>query len=265
MEISLGGVAVKSTVDVPQRFSLLLWGLAKSGKTTLASTAPGKILWINFDPDGLASLSGVENILIADFSAEKHYVIVPKLLKDENPLGLETVLKENPDIRSMVFDSATTFAYLCQQYAAKEKGLKEEEPGQRGYSVKNNYIKRTIRNLLRVAANANVNCIVTAHEAPPMVDDKGVIQQISLAMGGSLTSDLSMLPSEIWHVSNYEKNKRIAVMPCRQRQPMGTRMFDTRGEPEFIWKFDPVTRKGDGLDVWFKQWQEKGGKIPLPK
>ena len=39
------------------RVSMMLWGSAGCGKTTFANTAPGKRLYINFDPDGTSSLA----------------------------------------------------------------------------------------------------------------------------------------------------------------------------------------------------------------
>lgn len=262
--ILMGGLEVKSGITVPKRFSMLLWGPAKGGKTTLASTAPGKKLWINFDPDGTASLYGRDDVMVADFSAEKPHVIMPKLL-NEDPVSLADTLRKHPEIESVVLDSTTTLAALAQKYACFAKNLKQEEPGQRGYSVKNNFLMQVITNVLRICQECGRNIILIAHEGAPNMDDEGHIVSISIALGGSLVTNLSALPSEVWHVSDVDGKRRVAVRSCRQRSPMGTRMFDASGEPEFMWRYDPITRKGEGIAEWFKAWADRGGKIPLPK
>lgn len=43
MEIELGQFKIKQGGEAPTRLSMLLWGPAGCGKTTLAATAPGKI------------------------------------------------------------------------------------------------------------------------------------------------------------------------------------------------------------------------------
>lgn len=263
MTITLGGVEVKSTVDAPQNFSMLLWGQAKSGKTTLASTAPGKKLWINFDPDGTASLTGRDDIMVADYANEKHHVIIPKLL-NEDPINLGVFLKDNPDIETVVIDSVTLLAALVQAQAVKAKNLAPEEPGMRGYGVKNNWLNIILRNLIRVVKEQGRNVILIAHESAPDRDDKGTVVAIGLALSESIAVGLSALPSEVWHVSDDGGKRRIAVRPCRQRSPMGTRMFIATGDPEFYWKYDATTRKGEGIADWFNKWREKGDKIPIP-
>lgn len=263
MTVTLGGVAIKSAAEAPERFSMLLWGQAKSGKTTLAATAPGKKLWINFDPDGTASLLGRDDIMLADFSQEKPHVIIPKLLNDD-PVGLGALLDSDKDIGTVVLDSITFLAPLVQDHACKSKGLTIEEPGKRGYGVKNNWLNKIVRDIARVVKERNRNFIITAHEAAPDKDDKGNITGIGLALSDSIAVGLSALPSEIWHVRASGAERWIAILPCRQRSPMGTRMFLADGEPEFRWRFDPVSRKGQTIEEWFTAWQQRGGKIPVP-
>lgn len=261
--VTLGGVELKGTEEAPTRFSMVLWGQAKSGKTTLASTAPGPVLWLSFDPDGTSVLLGRKDIIVADFSAEKSYVIVPKLRGDD-PIGLVAMLKSRPDIKTVVVDSLTMLRALCLSFAVTNKKLSKEEPGQRGYSVCNSVMMEIIRSILRVTQELGRNVILIAHEAAADKDDKGNVISVSLALSDSLQTNLTALPSEVWHVSDVDGKRRIAVRPCRQRSPMGTRMFDTSSSPEFDWKFDPLTWKGQGIADWFKVWQERGRKIPLP-
>ena len=46
-----GGVQITKPNELPDEMFGLIWGPAGTGKTTLACTAPGNKLLINFDPD----------------------------------------------------------------------------------------------------------------------------------------------------------------------------------------------------------------------
>ena len=69
-EMTLGGVTLTTPKTQARRMSAILWGPSGAGKTTLAGTAPGPILWVNFDPDGTSSLMDRPDIYVADFSME---------------------------------------------------------------------------------------------------------------------------------------------------------------------------------------------------
>src|SRR4051812_15258663 len=83
MEIE--GIKVPTLAETDQRFSLLLWGLSGCGKTTLAASAPGNKLLINFDPDGPVSLGPRDDVVLIDLSTEK-YTVVDIFKTDDDPL-----------------------------------------------------------------------------------------------------------------------------------------------------------------------------------
>lgn len=266
---TVGGIEITTTTAIPKRFSMLLWGPAKVGKTTLAASAPGKKLWINFDPDGTASLLGRPDCQVVDLSTEKPYVLMPKLLDIENnPLQLRQMLATGgslADIETIVIDSATMLANMAHAHACTVKKLNYEEPGQRGYSVKNNYISQILRAFLTVAQETGKNIIIIAHEGGPDRDDKGNLIGYSLSLSESLTVGLTALPSEVWAVRDDGSKRWIAVRPCRQRSPMGSRMFiSDPNKPEFLWQYNADTGAGEGIATWFKRWQDAGKKIPVP-
>ena len=101
-ELTLGGKTLQTPQNAASRFSLMLWGSSGSGKTTLAATAPGKKLWINFDPDGTSSLTNRDDILVLDLSDEPNNIVMK--FREENPLKLSKMLEDNPDIETVVFD-----------------------------------------------------------------------------------------------------------------------------------------------------------------
>jgi phage nucleotide-binding protein len=246
------------------RISLLLWGAAGCGKTTLAATAPGKKLWLLFDPDGANSLIGRDDVHVVDLSGEKH-IIVTQMMQ-ENPLRLEQILTENPDITTVVFDSLTAYSILATENAISGvKSATTANPGLKGYGHRNAVVLRSVVSLMRLTKRMNKHIILIAHEDSPTVNDDGHVIHISVALGGKMTSSIGMQLSEIWWLNDTGKQHRIAIRNVRQRMPMKSRMFDLR-EGEFTWNYDPNTFTGDGIDTWFAKWQaNEGKKIPTPR
>src|SRR5215217_8576112 len=69
--MQLGSVPIESNMTRRETLVMLLWGRPACGKTVLASTAPGRKLWLLFDPAGTASLSRRDDVQVADFSGYK--------------------------------------------------------------------------------------------------------------------------------------------------------------------------------------------------
>ena len=97
--IKLGGVSADDTTSSDnKRISLMIWGQAGCGKTTLASTAPGKICWLLFDPNGSDSLKQLKkyqdgDIAVFDMSKQNYSIVMQGCM--DNCFGLETYLKDN--------------------------------------------------------------------------------------------------------------------------------------------------------------------------
>jgi hypothetical protein len=246
------------------RFVLLLWGLAGCGKTTLAATAPGKKLWLLFDNGGTDSIIGVPDILVLDLSGEKHQITAK--LNSDDPFGLEKVLNANPDIETIVFDSLTAYTALALENAvASITKATLQHPTLQGYGHRNALVLRACTALLRLTKRTGRNIIFIAHEDAPTVNDDGVVMYITVALGGKMANAIGIQLSEIWWMSDTGKEHRIAVRNCRTRQPMKSRMFNGMAAPEFVWRFDPTTWKGEGITHWIAKWKHNGGKkIPLP-
>jgi hypothetical protein len=110
-----------------------------------------------------------------------------------------------------------------------------------------------------------------AHEDDPVVDKEGIVQHISVMLGGKLVNNMTFRLSEIWWMSQDvtgDKKRRLAVNPTRKRRPIKTRMFSHRGQPEFELKYD-ADRPDKGqmtIASWYDLW-EKGGmqKLEVPK
>jgi AAA domain-containing protein len=265
VEIVLGNRTLTGVADVELRIACLLWGDAGCGKTTLASTAPGVKLWVQFDPDGVLSLAGRTDVIVLDLSGEKHTIV--DTLKKDDPIGLEKLLKDHPEIETVVVDSLTALAVLATENAvATVTSATNENPGLKGYGHRNAVTLRIVTALMRLTKRLNKHIIFISHEDTATVDDKGVVQFISLALGGKQVNQIALSLSEVWWMQDTGKERRIAVRPCRTRKPMKSRMFDATTLPEFVWKFNAEDWSGDGIETWFERWKAAGGrKISLPK
>lgn len=268
MELIVGGRAIKSAQEQDFRMAMLLWGMAGCGKTTLAATAPGKKLWILFDPSGALSLTTREDVFVLDLSAEKHIQAVEKL-KADDPYGIEKALVENTDIETVVLDSTTALSNMATENAVYHvRSATLENPGLKGYGHRNAIVMRVVTQLMRITNRHKRHFICISHEDTPTTNENGEVTMISLALGAKMTNQIGMQLSEIWWMSDTGKERRIAVRPVRQRQPMKTRMFDTSSSngAEFVWRYDALNWKGDGIETWYNAWKENGGrKINLPK
>lgn len=264
-EITIGGITATPVSEVAPKLSMLLWGMSKCGKTTLASTMPGKKLWINFDPTGLASVKGRSDIIALDLSGQPNKIV--EEFKKEGILSAAML----EGIDSIVFDSLTTFGdkalahgviKAAQKYPSQ--GVTLEDPGFKGYGYKNTYTRECILNLLRVAAQNNKHICFIAHEDVPDKNQDGVVYQITIMLGSSLSQQAPVNISEVWHMRDTGTERQIAVRPFGAYRPMGTRMFDTTKATRFVWKYNAVTQQGEGIEQWYNAWLEATGKIPLP-
>lgn len=269
--IKLGKYEIKAPTQHDTRFSALIWGDAGVGKTTLAATAPGKKLWLLFDPDGEMPLVGRDDVLVLNLAGENANVV--EEFKKSDPFGIEKVLRDHPDIETVVFDSASSFTQVALTHAvnmvnSKIKGgnpASIEAPGKQGYGYRTTYTIRALTVFMQMTKRLNRHYIVIAHEAMPATDDNGNVIHITLTLGGQIPNLFGLQMSEIWWMSVNTKGERsIAYRPVRMRKPIKSRLFiQGAAAGEFKWQYDPMTGKGDGIASWFKAWQENGGR-PIP-
>jgi len=267
--MKMGGLLIQPSSQTVKRMTMLLWGGPGGGKTTLACTAPGKKLLVNFDPDGPASVAGWANVDVVDFSGVPASTLA-QAKNTNNPMGLASVL-ENYD--TVIFDSLTNIGYKALMHGVSEGGSKVsiERPGLQAYGIRNALILQLIKNVLALTNKLNKHCIFIAHEAAPNTNDDGVILYITLALGGQLPDQAALDFSEVWNVSDMGagRNRRIMIRPARNKKPCKTRMFQTSGDPEFEWSFDPDDlddKDNMTIEGWFEAWKANNmKKLELPK
>lgn len=263
---TIGGIPITKLGDRQERLSMLLWGKSGCGKTVLASTAPGGLLWINFDPDGTASLARRDDISVVDM-ANMEPRNVPNM-RSGGPMEtqIKQHLTQSPECETIVVDSVTSLAQLCLTYAIVS-GLASggkftathATPGMQAYGIRNRMVLDTINMLLRVTATASKHVIFICHEDSPKIDDQGAIQSITLLLGGSLPEEVPLKISECWHLMDTNGRRTIGIRPYGARAPMRTRMFQHSGQvTNFPFVYDQQTGKGDGINTWFQAWKATG-------
>lgn len=278
MEIEMDGIPVKTLAESERRFSQLLWGPPGCGKTVFASSAPGRKLLINFDPDGPSSLGARDDIVLCDLSDKGR--TVANIFKDADdpllPIGEKSYrlskIIEELKISTVIGDSCSAFSELAtQQAVTMVKGATVENPSPGGYGARNIYTLRMMGGILRTTKKSNTNCIFITHEDDGGVRDKeGNLLHITMLLGGKLTAQAALQISEVWHLGDDGKQRRVMVRPGRTRKPMKTRMFDANRTTEFVLKYDQHGEDAPygehSLASFIKEWQANGfDKIQVPK
>lgn len=270
--MKLGNIDVQPSTSRREQLTMLLWGKPGCGKTVLASTAPGRKLWLQFDPAGTASITRSDDILVADFSAYKSAALeafkqggvmeqdLMKLIKAEN-------------ISTVVVDSITSFGQMALHYAISSgKGNRGqfrasiEQPGQTGYGVRSAMLLDFITMVLRVCADLKCHCIFNAHDRESS-DEEGKVTEITINIGGQGQAIVPSKISEIWYMEDTGKKRLCYVRTHGVKRPMRTRMFMQDGDrTHFEIPYDQDKGTGNGIAAWYEAWEAAGfNKIPLPK
>lgn len=280
-DITLGGKPVHTGEELPSRLSMLIWGQPGCGKTTLAATAPGKKLWINFDPDGPVSITGLKaqhegtdsalchDILVLDLSGEPNRIVDGFKREDHLKLG-NLLANDDIGVDTVVVDSLTRVSQMALEHslASGSHGKATiERPGVSVYGARNALTYRLVVDILQVTKKHNKNVIFITHEAAPEKNDDGVLIAVTMALGGQLPNLSSSQLSEVWFMSDTGKDRRIAVRPVRGYKPMKTRMFSITQGVEFKWDYD-IDKPNVNMEIatWWRSYTDgKGKKLELPK
>lgn len=239
------------------RISMFLWGEPGSGKTVFASTAPGKRLWIQFDPDGTQSINKHEtDDLVIDLS-QYPLTVVEEAKSNVDPFGIGTLLKENEDIKTVIIDSVTAFTEKATAHSVgRAPGATFENPSQSGYGHRNRFTLAMVSNTLFVTGKYGRHIIFIGHESPPELNKEGLVVSITIQLGGSLASTVPMQISEVWNYRDTGTKRLVAVRKVGTRKPMKSRMFDSTKKYEFESTYDRTTRTGLKISDIYDKWKD---------
>lgn len=249
----------------PLRVSMFLWGPAGCGKTHFAGTAPGKRLLINFDPDGYATLPKDADTLVKDYSAEPDRCVDE--IKSTNPFDIEGELKRHPEIQTVIIDSVTAFVSRAVAYSAGHKyapGSVFENPGPSGYGFRNRFTLGLCKSVLLATAKHDKHVIFIGHEDVPTLGAEGVVQEITVLLGGSLKQEVPSQISEVWHMQERNLTRYVQVRQSGLYKPMKTRMFNAQTNFEFV-ASDKANPSKVLLSDLFQRWKDNNyNKLELP-
>ena len=258
---------------VSRRMTILIWGPAGDGKTTLAATAPGHKLWLSFGDNEHQSV--IERGDVSVMHLYKHsYEEVLKHGRSTNPFGLDHILADDTSIETVVCDSTTALTDMALRSSvaqglgsSKDFRPSMEHPGMSAYGGRNAITLEVLTNLLRVTAKHDVHFIMTAHEADPEKDKEGIVMFITIMLGGKLVNNVTWRLSEIWYLSQDTQGRQLAIRPTRKRKPMKSRMFTGTGPPEFTLAYDSNKPDEGQMTIagFYKQWCKAESKLSIPK
>jgi hypothetical protein len=254
---------IERPADILSRISMIIWGDSGAGKTTLAATAPGRKLFLLFDPDGDMSIRNMPEWSRIDMTGSDPIDIVKEGTKPD-PYTLYNIL---PEFDTLIVDSLTKFSEHALKLAVRTAPKSSiEQPGLNGYGLRNIYVSSLISNTLRITSALNKHVIFITHEKDADRNSDGAIVGVSMLLGGQLPNITSKDISEVWNLRDHAGHRYIAVRPERLRAPMKTRMFDAGSNTNFEWKYNANKLEGQTIDAWWSAFVERSyTKLPLPK
>ena len=254
---------IEKPTDMQSRMTMILWGDAGCGKTTLAATAPGRKLFLMLDPEGDMSIRGIKD-WDRIYLANMHSADIVKEGMRPDPYNISKIMEPYDTI---IVDSLTKFSEHALHYAV---GISAKStimnPGLNGYGARNICVAALISNMIRMTGLHNKHLIMITHEKDADRNDAGNIVGVSMMLGGQLPNIASKDISEVWNMRDQNGKRYIAIRPERFRSPMKSRMFDMTGATNFEWKYDANNDSGYKLaDWWFAYTKGNFAKLPIPK
>ena len=255
--------------ELRTRLAGILWGDAKTGKTTWAMTLPGRKLLINFDPDGYTSVANRDDFDVMDFS----HLAASDCIAHAKKSGTYIVKEEDAQkYDSVIVDSLTTLTATALHDAVARgigKGAKFtptiDAPGLAAYGARTNTVNDIVRGILRATSQTKKHCFFIAHSDDPTRDDNtGVILEQTIMLSAKVRQVAALNVSEIYHLDVNSRGERIVYLaPFGVKKPMGSRIFNTEALQKFRLNYTsnkPDEGQPDTLASIFAAWENNGRK-----
>jgi hypothetical protein len=223
---------------------MILWGIPKSGKTTLAASAPGRKWDISLDPEGYIPILSRGDVEVWDYSDRTPAELIKELTDgDLRKRILEADIQSGDTV---LFDSITQLQNAGLRVAV-DKGVGSgkafsptlEEPGQTAYGARTQYLISTMNTIIQATRKKNAHVIFMAHEGTPERNKEGSILYYAPFMSDNAINQASGAVSEIWRVTENDNARTVQIRSSTMYRPCGTRMFKTNEAKDFKLYYDP--------------------------
>lgn len=241
----------------------IIWGDAKTGKTTYACSLPGRKLIINFDPEGFSSVAYRDDVDVIDLSN-----IAPKEAITAAKKAGTYIIENAEKYGSIIVDSLTTLTELSLRDAV-ERGVGKgkngfvptiDEPGLACWGARNNNVNDVVSKILRATGQTKLHCFLIAHaDDPEFTQDGKTIVQQTIMLSAKIRNTTGLKVSEIYHLGQDANRRTIYLAPHGVKRPMGSRIFDTAKFKQFELKYDinkPDEEQPCALQCIVKKWQD---------
>lgn len=255
------------------RISGIIWGAAKTGKTTYAFSSPGRKWHICLDPEGYIPIMYRDDVGdVWDYSDMAATDVITHLTTKIAGRIAEAPIASGDTV---IFDSVTLFNSMALEEAIRKNvgagnGFTPtlEAPGLAAYGARTQYLNRAMSQVSRAARKKNAHIWFLAHEDTPEKDKKGDFLYQSILMSENAINNASAAISEIWRLTSASNSRSVWVRSTSSYRPMGSRIFRMDEGDQFKLKYD-IDKPDDVqpmaiANIWQK-WLDGGGKkISLP-
>lgn len=168
---------------IPETFNVLLYGPAKSGKSTAAATAPGPIVWVSAEGPGALAYArktaherGTKIQEVRVRRGEDTRALLRRVIEHVR-MGIE------PRPKTIVIDTIAK---------VRERLIGEiVVPGASNSIQQFGEVARILREFVEILRDEPVNLIIVAHHDPSDADGQRIVQPL---IGGALTQ---VIPGEV--------------------------------------------------------------------
>jgi phage nucleotide-binding protein len=232
---------IQNVAALSGRLVGIIWGDAKTGKTTWACSLPGKKLLLNFDPEGFSSVAYRDDVDIIDLST----MTPTEAMREADKLG-GFILENAEKYDSIILDSLTTLTEVAMHDAIEQKIGKSasftptvDAPGLAAYGGRNNRVNSVISKILRATGQTKLNCFFIAHADDPAYDKDGkTITHHTIMLSAKIRNAAALKVSEIYHLNMDGDRRTVYLAPFGVKKPMGSRVFDTAQFKSFRLEYD---------------------------
>lgn len=269
----MSDIAPQNASALSGRLVGIIWGDAKTGKTTWACSLPGKKLLVNFDPEGFSSIAYREDVDIIDLSQ----FTPTEAMRNADKVG-GYILEHADDYESIIVDSLTSLTEIALHDAVAQGVGKSKQftptidaPGLSAYGGRNNRVNSVVSKILRATGQKKKHCFFIAHADDPEYDKEGktIIQQ-TIMLSAKIRNAAGLKVSEIYHINVDGDRTTVYLAPFGVKKPMGSRIFATKQFKQFRLEYnidEPDEEQQCSLQSIVRAWQDGGFKklTALPK